>query len=295
MCIRDSQRTSKDLIMERQLPSTTGWTSVWDNIGKVRNTGLELSINTINVQTSDFSWQTNIIFDTNKNEILELYGGKKDDIGNKWFIGEAINVNYDYEFDGIWQTSEADKAAIYGQTPGQVKVKDQNHDNVIDAKDKVILGQQLPKWTGSITNTFTYKNWDLAFNVYTRQGAQLNSTFVSSFMAYDGNYNQAKVDYWTETNPTNKYPQPGNKGKYFSSMCYQDVSFVRVGYITLGYTFPMSLLKPIGIKRLKLYATANNPFLFTSFKGFDPEWATQNTWGEATSTRTFLFGVKLAF
>lgn len=91
----------------------------------------------------------------------------KDDIGNKWFIGEAINVNYDYEFDGIWQTSEADKAAIYGQTPGQVKVKDQNHDNVIDAKDKVILGQQLPKWTGSITNTFTYKNWDLAFNVYT--------------------------------------------------------------------------------------------------------------------------------
>ena len=289
------QRTSKDLIMERQLPSTTGWTFVWDNIGKVRNTGLELSINTINVQTSDFSWQTNIIFDTNKNEILELYGGKKDDIGNKWFIGEAINVNYDYEFDGIWQTSEADKAAIYGQTPGQVKVKDQNHDNVIDAKDKVILGQQLPKWTGSITNTFTYKNWDLAFNVYTRQGAQLNSTFVSSFMAYDGNYNQAKVDYWTETNPTNKYPQPGNKGKYFSSMCYQDVSFVRVGYITLGYTFPMSLLKPIGIKRLKLYATANNPFLFTSFKGFDPEWATQNTWGEATSTRTFLFGVKLAF
>lgn len=135
----------------------------------------------------------------------------------------------------------------------------------------------------------------MAFNVYTRQGAQLNSTFVSSFMAYDGNYNQAKVDYWTETNPTNKYPQPGNKGKYFSSMCYQDVSFVRVGYITLGYTFPMSLLKPIGVKRLKLYATANNPFLFTSFKGFDPEWATQNTWGEATSTRTFLFGVKLEF
>jgi hypothetical protein len=78
-------------------------------------------------------------------------------------------------------------------------------------------------------------------------------------------------------------------------MCYQDVSFVRVGYITLGYTFPMSLLKPIGVKRLKLYATANNPFLFTSFKGFDPEWATQNTWGEATSTRTFLFGVKLEF
>lgn len=289
------QRTSKDLIMERQLPSTTGWTSVWDNIGKVRNTGLELAINTINIRTDDFSWQTNVIFDTNRNEILELYGEKKDDIGNKWFIGEAINVNYDYEFDGIWQAHEADKAAVYGQTPGQVKVKDQNGDKVIDASDKVIVGQQLPKWTGSITNTFTYKNWDLAFNVYTRQGARLNSTFVSSFMGYDGNYKQAKVDYWTENNPTNQYPQPGNKGKYFSSMCYQDVSFVRVGYITLGYTFPMSILKPVGVKRLKLYATANNPFLFTSFPGFDPEWATQNTWGEATSTRTFLFGVKLEF
>lgn len=289
------QRTSKDLIMERQLPSTTGWTSVWDNIGKVRNTGIELSINTTNIQTDDFSWQTNVIFDTNKNEILELYGGKKDDIGNKWFIGEAINVNYDYEFDGIWQTQEADKAAVYGQTPGQVKVKDQNDDGVIDANDKVVIGQQLPKWTGSITNTFTYKKWDLAFNIYTRQGAQLNSTFVSSFMAYDGNYKQAKANYWTETNPSNEFPQPGNKGKYFSAMSYQDVSFVRVGYITLGYTFPSSILTPAGIKRLKVYATANNPFLFTSFPGFDPEWATQNTWGDVTSTRTFLFGVKLEF
>ena len=289
------QRTSKDLIMERQLPSTTGWSSIWDNIGKVRNRGLELSVNTVNIQTKDFTWQTNLIFDTNKNEILELYGEKKDDVSNKWFIGEAINVNYDYEFDGIWQANEAEEAAVYGQTPGQVKVKDQNNDGVIDAKDKVILGQQQPKWTGSITNTFIYKNWDLAFNVYTRQGAQLNSTFVSAFMAYDGDYNQAKVNYWTENNPSNEYPQPGNKGNYFSSMCYQDVSFVRVGYITLGYTFPMSILKPIGVKRLRLYATANNPFLFTSYSGFDPEWATQNTWGEATSTRSYLFGVKLEF
>ena len=135
----------------------------------------------------------------------------------------------------------------------------------------------------------------MAFNVYTRQGAQLNSTFVSSFMAYDGNYNQAKVDYWTETNPTNKYPQPGNKGKYFSSMCYQDVSFVRVGYITLGYTFPMSLLKPIGIKRLKLYATANNPFLFTSFKGLIQNGQLKIRGEKLQVQELFLFGVKLAF
>ena len=286
------QRTSKDLIMERQIPSTSGWTSIWDNIGKVRNRGIEISLNATIIKTKDFTWDANLVFDTNKNEILELYGEKNDDVTNKWFIGEAISVNYDYEFAGIWQTDEAEEAAIYGQTPGQVKVVDQNGDGVINSEDKVILGQQLPKWSGSFTSTFQYKDWDFAFNIYTRQGAQLNSTFVSAFMCLEGDYNQVDVDYWTESNPSNKYPAPGNKGDYFSAMCYQDVSFVRVGYITLGYTFPKKWMKRLGVKNLHLSATANNPFLFTSFPGWDPEWATQNTWGEVTSTRSFLFGIK---
>jgi hypothetical protein len=279
--------------MERQLPQTTGWTSVWDNVGWVRNKGLEIGLNTVNIETKNFSWNTNIIFDTNKNEIVELYGAKKDDVGNKWFIGEPIQVNYDYVFDGIWQTSEATEAAKYGQTPGQVKVKDMDTNGVIDATDKRVIGQLAPKWSGSITNTVKYKNWDLSANIYTRQGAQLNSTFVSTFMSLEGNYNALDINYWTPENPSNKYPQPGNKGKYFDVTRYYDVSFVRVGNITLGYTLPKSLLNKMKMSNLRVYFTTNNPFTFTSYPGYDPEWADQNTWGEATGYTTYLFGLKL--
>ena len=289
------QRDAKDLIMKRNLPSTSGWSSIWDNIGWVRNRGVEFALNTVNVQTKKFTWITNIVFDTNHNEIVELYGEKKDDVGNKWFIGHPVNVNYDYEFDGIWQTSEAEEAAKYGQTPGQVKVKDQDHNGVINADDKVILGQKTPKWTGSITNTFNYQDWDFSFYIYTQQGAQLSSSFVSTFMNLSGDMNQYACSYWTPENPSNRYPQPGNSGKYFNSTYYQNVSFVRVGSITLGYSLPRTLTSKLGIKKLRFYATTNNPFTFTDYPGFDPEWGNQNTWGEATGYRTFIFGAKLEF
>jgi TonB-linked SusC/RagA family outer membrane protein len=289
------RRDAKDLIMRRQLPETTGWTSIWDNIGWVRNTGIELSLNTVNIKTKDFAWNTTIVFDTNKNEIVELYGAKKDDIGNKWFIGQPIQSNYDYEFDGIWQTAEKDLAAKYGQTPGQVKVKDLNGDFIIDAKDKKIIGQRTPKWSGSITNTWTYKNWDLSAFVYTRQGEQLFSSFVSTFMALEGNFKSLNVDYWTADNPTNKYPQPGNKGKYFSAYQYREMSFVRVGNISLGYNVPKSALSRLNLSKLRIYCTATNPFTFTKYEGFDPEWGDTNTWGEATGYSTYLLGVNLEF
>ena len=158
-----------------------------------------------------------------------------------------------------------------------------------------MIGQRTPKWTGSITNTFNYKNFDFSFNVYTRQGAQLQSTFLSAFMSLEGNYKNLDVDYWTPENPSNKYPQPGNKGQYFDALRYNDVSFVRVGDITFGYTLPKKVLNKMNIKNLRVYFTTNNPFTFTSYKGYDPEWATQNTWGESTGYTTYLLGLKLEF
>lgn len=289
------QRDAKDLIMKRNLPSTSGWTSIWDNIGQVRNRGIELSLNTVNIQTKDFTWETDFTFSKNKNEIVELYGEKKDDVSNKWFIGQPVDVNYDYVFDGIWQTDEAEEAAKYGQTPGQVKVKDLDGNGVINSDDKQIIGQRSPKWIGSITNSFRFKDFDFSFYIYTQQGAQMQDAFMSAFMTFEGNYKQVDVDYWTAANPSNKYPQPGNKGKYYDAMRYTSVSFVRVGSITLGYTLPKSLLRKANIQNVRFYVTTNNPFTFTSYKGFDPEWATQNTWGTATGYTTYLVGTKIEF
>ncbi len=289
------QRDAKDLIMKRNLPTTSGWSSVWDNVGWVKNRGVEVALNTTNIQNKNFAWQTNINFSANHNEIVELYGAKNDDVSNKWFIGQPVDVNYDYVFDGIWQTNEASEAAKYGQTPGQVKVKDLDNNGIINASDKQILGHRSPSWIGSITNTFTYMDFDFSFFIYTQQGAQIQDAFMSTFMTYEGNYKQVNVNYWTEDNPSNSYPKPGNKGKYYDAMRYQKVSFVRVGSITFGYNLPKSFLKKLNVKNLRLYCTTNNPFTFSSYKGFDPEWASQNTWGTATGYTTYLFGAKLEF
>ena len=289
------QRDAKDLIMRRQIPSTTGWTSIWDNIGKVRNSGIEVSLNTVNFQGKDFGWETNITFTKNNNKIQELYNGKQDDVANAWFIGHPLDVNYDYKFIGIWQTDEADEAAKYRQTPGQVRVEDVDNNGVINAKDKQILGQRSPKWIGSITNTWRYKDFDLSVYIYTQQGAQIKDYFMQSFMTYEGNYKQVNVNYRTPTNPSNDYPQPGNKGKYFDCMRYVSTSFVRVGAITVGWNIPKAWLEKIKVHSARLYFTTNNPFTFTNYKGFDPEWAAQNTWGTVTGYTTYLVGAKVDF
>ncbi len=289
------QRDARDLIMKRNIPITSGWTSIWDNVGKVRNRGIEIALNTVNILTKNFSWETNITFSTNSNKITELYGTKEDDVSNGWFIGQPVDANYYYVFDGIWQTSEAEEAAKYNQTPGQVKVKDIDGNGVIDANDRQVIGHRSPSWIGGMTNTFRYRDFDLSIYVYTQQGAQQQDAFMSAFMTFEGNYKQVNVDYWTESNPSNKYPQPGNKGAYYDAMRYVSTSFVRIGSITFGYNFPKSLLRKANIRALRLYVTTNNPFTFTSYKGFDPEWATQNTWGTATGYTTYLFGAKIEF
>lgn len=289
------QRDAKDLIMQRQIPTTTGWTSIWDNIGWVRNKGIEVSLNTVNIQSKNFGWETNITFTKNNNKIQELYNGKQDDVANAWFIGHPLDVNYDYKMIGIWQTDEADEAAKYGQSPGQVRVEDVNNDGVINASDKQILGQRSPKWIGSITNTWRYKDFDLSLYIYTQQGAQIKDQFMSAFMTYSGNYKQVNISYWTPSNPSNKYPQPGNTGKYFDCSRYVSTSFVRVGSISLGWNLPKAWLEKISVSSARIYLTTNNPFTFTNYKGFDPEWASQNTWGTVTGYTTYLIGAKVNF
>jgi len=287
-------RTIDNILLDRNLPAPSGWSSVKDNLGKLRNKGIEIGLSTINIQAGKFSWKTDFVFDANKNEILETANGKKDDVGNTLFIGQPVQVNYNYVFDGIWQQEEADLAAKYNQTPGQVRVKDIDNNGVINADDRQIIGKQVPDWTGSISNTFRYGNVDLYVMVYTRQGEQFNSVFDGSFMNYNQIYNQVDVAYWTPTNPSQTHFRPGNPGSYVNMAYYQKANFVRISNITLGYTFPSTLLKKLGLNSLRIYATAVNPVLFTKYKGYDPEWTKQNTYGTAISTASYLFGINLS-
>lgn len=292
-------RRTEDLILSRVLPPHTGFASIVGNIGSTLNKGVEVSLNTVNVNTGDFTWRTSINFSANHNEIVELYGDNEDDLGNQWFIGEPIRVLYDYVFDGIWQLDEADLADTYKREPGNVKVKDLNNDGKITPDDRTILGSPLPKWIGGITNKLDYKGFDFSFMIYTRQGAMVRSPFHHSNFAreWNGRYNKLNVNYWTETNPSNEWPAPNNTGgRVFEELkSYTDVSFVRVQNITLGYTFPATVLDRLQMSRLRLYVTANNPLIFTDYAGFDPEWAEQNTFNMGVSSSVYLMGVNLSF
>ncbi|MDN5205635.1 TonB-dependent receptor [Fulvivirgaceae bacterium BMA10] len=292
-------RKSEGLIFARQLPNVSGFGSIIENVGSVRNKGVEVNLNSIIVDNGTLKWSTSLNFATNTNEILEINGNGQDDVGSRLFIGEPVNIEYDYVWDGIWQTDESDEAESFGQLPGQVRVRDLDNNGVINDQDRAIIGNNLPDWTGGLTNTLSYKDFDFTIFAYTRQGSTVSSYFHRSH-AWDqdnrpARFNGLRTNYWTPTNPSNEFYQPGNGGPYRSVVRYQDVSFVRVGYITLGYNFPTEFLQKFGLNSFRFYLTAQNPFTFTDYEGWDPETAEQNTWGSAFLSRTFLAGINVKF
>ena len=292
-------RKTEDLILSRALPQHTGFGSITANVGSTSNKGVEVALSTVNIHTGNFSWKTNLTFSRNRNKIVDLYGDKKDDEGNKWFIGQPIQVHYTEVFDGIWQLDEAEEAAKYFAEPGNVKVKDLNGDGKITELDRAIIGSPLPKWIGGMTNTFTYKGLDFSFMLYSRQGSMIYSPFHHSNFAREWNarYNKLNVDYWTETNPSNEWPAPNKTGGTGREQlkAYVDASFVRVQNVTLGYTFSPNVLNRLKMSGLRLYMTANNPLIFTDYAGFDPEWSGQNTFNMGISSAVYLFGANISF
>lgn len=298
-------KTTNDLIQDVAIPSSLGFSSVTANVGKIMNRGVEISLNTVNFQKESFRWTTNINFSTNHNEILELYGGTVTrDIANKLFVGESLHSNYYYKFDGIWQLDEKEEAAKYGQVPGSVKVVDQNNDGKILSSadetldDRVVLGNDLPKWMAGINNTFTYKNWDFSFFIYTRQGVQYRNSLLQGTMGELGSnrYNHLNLNYWTETNPTNDYFGVWQSNPYREAIQYMDANFWRLSNITLGYNLPKSLLERMKFSNVRLYVQANNPYLYVKNRTMwmDPEF-NSGTYQDDLPNSTYIFGVNLSF
>ncbi|GAB1451743.1 TonB-dependent receptor [Draconibacterium sp.] len=296
-------KTTNDLIQNVALPSSLGFNAVTANVGKIMNRGVEVSLNTVNIQSKNVRWTTNINFSTNHNEILELYGGTvTQDIANSLFVGESLGSHYYYEFDGIWQLDEAEEAKKFNQVPGSVKVVDHVKDGKISSNtgedDRVVLGNELPKWMAGINNTVTYKNWDLSAFIYTRQGVMYRNSLLSGTMGELGSnrYNHLNLNYWTETNPTNDYFGVWQSNPYRQAIQYMEANFWRVSNITLGYELPQSVLDRIQFSKVRFYVQANNPFVFTKDKimWMDPEY-NSGTYQDDVPYSTFIFGVNLSF
>lgn len=299
------QRKNTGIIFYRPTSTVTGYSGVFENVGEAQNRGIEILLNSKNIDRQDFKWTTSLNFASNKNKLTKLYGNLEEIMysvqGGNYIhrIGESIGSIYTWEFDGIWQLDQLEEARSYGQQPGQVRVKDIDENGVINADDRVIIGNNLPTWTGGITNTFNYKNMDLSFFVHTSQGATTTSYFHIShsggFDATPARFNALKSNFWSPTNPSNEWYQPSNNGPYAEALTYHDVSYVKVGYITVGYTFGESLLQKAKLRSLRVYLTAQNPFVFTDYTGWDPETAVRNSYGSAHMTRTFMAGLNINF
>lgn len=290
--VYDSRTT--DLLLNRGLPPTTGVTTVKQNIGKTRNRGVEVTVATTNIDNANLNWSSNITFTKNKEEITELVGGATSDIGNGWFVGYPIQVFYDYEKIGIWQTKDAAAAAAISpvQKAGDIRVKDQNGDGKIDTQnDRIILGTSRPKWSGGFDNTVRYKGFDLNVFVFFRMGQMINAERYARFDQQGLGNSTAGLDYWTPENPTNAYPRPNKNGGllYTGTLGYTDGSFARIRNIGLGYTVPSELLGRSFIKGIRAYVTGKNLVTFTKLD-YDPERGGSENF---PMTKLYVFGLNV--
>ncbi len=291
---------TKDILLLRSIPVISGYNQVYYNIGEVSNKGIELTLNTINLKTKDFRWESTIIYSANRNKILDLYGDQKSDVGNRWFIGQPVNVIYDYQKIGVWQTGDnfsVDPSA----KPGDLKFADISGpngvpDGKITSDDKVIQGSADPKWTGGFTNTFHYKQFNLNVFIQTFQGnVKNNGSFNYADEAGRRNLPAALAGYWTPENQSNTNPSlayTNTKGYGYPS----DASYTRIKDVTLSYVLTQKYLDKLRLGSLTAFISGRNLYTFTKWVGWDPE----NNFGGRTTTndyplaRTIVFGLNIS-
>ncbi len=276
---------TQDLLVNQQLPGSSGITgTILVNVGKTENKGFEMAIRSQNFvakKEGDFTWDTNFNLSLNRNKLLELNSGVTQDEGNGWFVGHPIDVIYDWNKLGIWQSSEAAEAAKYGCVPGDIKIEDYHKDGKIDGNDRYIVGKFEPDFEFGFTNSFTYKNFDMDIVTYGQIGGTLVST-IHQDQAYinrlDGRRNNLKVDYWREDNPTNAFPRVNSSVSttYYSTLGYYDATYWKIKTITLGYTVPAKITQKWNISNLRIYLSCNNvATLFSPYMkdagGVDPQ------------------------
>lgn len=322
---------TKDVLVNVNLPSTTGVNSYMANVGETQNKGFEFTLNGIILDNlNGWSWSAGINLYTNRNKIVSLASGQDRDESNWWFVGHPIDVVYDYEKIGLWQEGDPYLDILEpGGNVGMIKVKytggyndDGTPERAIGAADRQIIHLE-PKFQGGFNTTVRYKDIDLSIVGAFKSGGKLISTLYSSsgyLNMMSGRRGNVKVDYWTPDNTDAKYPKPGgiessNNPKYGSTLGLFDASYLKIRTITLGYNVPKKWLSRAGIENLRVYATVQNPFvLFSPYhneSGMDPE---TNSYGDENqavtsayqsrllvigtntpSTRNYLIGLNLTF
>ena len=327
---------TKDVLNRVNLPSTGGVSSYTANIGKTENKGFEASLNGIILDKKNgWTWEAGVNISLNRNKLVKLASGEGGrDEGNGWFEGYPIDVLYDYEKVGLWNSDDPDYQYLDilepGWNEGMIKVKytgerDETGKPVrsIGPDDRQIISLE-PDFVGGFNTRIAYKNIDLNIIGAFQCGGKLISTLYggSGYLnLLTGRRGNVDVDYWTPENKGAEFPRPGgiqsgDNQKYASTLGLFDGGYLKIRNITLGYNFSGEWMKKVGISTLRLYAAVQNPFIISSsyysMSGLDPEPNSLSNQGQfhatqigghalpvvgtnAPCTRNYLIGLNLSF
>lgn len=342
---------SSNLLLNANIPYSSGYTSMIINAGKTKNTGIDLAINSVNIDKPNFMWRTTLTMSHNSNKIEALTGEESqlyearfgfNQKTHKLQVGKSLGQFYGYKTEGIYTMDdfEVNADGTYGKLkdgvpyhddkgkikPGMWKFKDLDDDGVVGEKDKTIIGDSNPDIYGGLNNTFTIGNFDLSlYFTYSLGGEVLNATKLinskigssnrNSLACMDSNHRWMTINANGEIENNAANLAAMNAGKtvaayydgfegnyYIHSWAVEDASFLRLSNITVGYTFPSRMMRKVGVRKLRLYATANNLFTVTSYSGYDPEVSNMASsltpgvdYGSYPRSRSFIFGVNLSF
>lgn len=287
-------KKTTDMLGQVPLTPSSGFGSAQGNVGKIENKGIELSLNTTNISTSDFNWQTSATFSLNRNKILDLGsnpdGSKRDSLITGTFIqrvGQPISEYYLYEFDGIWQEDPPSGNSFpsgYRQA-GKMKIKDHNGDLAYNQEDRVVKGSPLPDFSGGFTNTFRYRNMSLqVVATYMIGNKLLNNT--AGYLNNGHPLLQKSQDFyensWTPENGNNKFESmstlaTNRHGLRATTLMLtmdrwlEDASFLKIRSINFDYQLPQNITDAFDVKGITIGASVTNVYTFTNYSGLDPE------------------------
>lgn len=329
------KKVTSDLLLRASVPLSSGFGSVVKNIGKVENSGLEFTINTVNIKNKKFTWTSNFNIAFNRNKVLALNEGQMSMLSNGYFdqnftspnyiakVGYPMGMMYGYVYEGTYKYDDFDKVGnkyvlkpgvpAYqggGETqPGYPKYNDLNGDGVINDKDQTMIGDGAPVHIGGFTNNFSYKNFDLSIFFQWSYG---NDILNANKLMFESGFSKKKelnqfasfADRWSPENPNSDIPSANTSSsmKVFSSRIIEDGSFLRLKNVTFGYNFDSRLIKKIKLQKARVFMSAENLFTLTKYSGYDPEVSIRNgaltpglDFSAYPRARSFNLGVNLTF
>lgn len=289
-------RKTTDMLLDAPLPNSSGYGSIVRNVGSMENKGVELALNTVNIQTSQLEWSTTFNISLNRNKVLKLataapiFGVGNPNFTNQTGVimeGKPVGSFWGLVRLGTWSTAEAAEAQLYGVNsyrgtnkpilPGDVKYLDVNGDHQINDDDRMIIGNGNPKFFGSFINTVKYGNFDLTLDIQYSYGNDVLNMTKHSGEDRTGlaNSYRSVLSAWTPENQNTAIAAiRDSKAGYVSNVdthWVEDGSFIRGRNILLGYTFSNNFTEKLRLGKLRVYVSAQNFLLSTEFSGNDPE------------------------